>query len=303
MSETMKDYENELEASFRKFEVGDIVKGSVVSVEDTQVTVDLNSYASGVISAEDYSRVPGYSLKENVKVGDEVTAVVKNTDDQTAIRLSKVDAADILAWDRLKEMMDNKEVIDVTVKGAVKGGAVAYVEDIRGFIPASKLSLGYVDDTTPYLGQNIQVQVIEVDKDNKKLVLSARDVLRKKANEEKKKAINNIKIGFVSEATVESLQPYGAFVRLDNGLSGLVHISQIAHKRIAKPEEVLTVGDKVKVKVINIKDGKLSLSIKEADESYVSEKAEEEEKVVIPVSTEEATTSLGDLLKNIKLGQ
>ena len=303
MSETMKDYENELEASFRKFEVGDIVKGSVVSVEDTQVTVDLNSYASGVISAEDYSRVPGYSLKENVKVGDEVTAVVKNTDDQTAIRLSKVDAADILAWDRLKEMMDTKEVIDVTVKGAVKGGAVAYVEDIRGFIPASKLSLGYVDDTTPYLGQNIQVQVIEVDKDNKKLVLSARDVLRKKANEEKKKAINNIKIGFVSEATVESLQPYGAFVRLDNGLSGLVHISQIAHKRIAKPEEVLNVGDKVKVKVINIKDGKLSLSIKEADENYVSEKAEEEEKVVIPVSTEEATTSLGDLLKNIKLGQ
>lgn len=232
-------------------------------------------------------------------MGDEVLATVTNKDDHGNIRLSKVEASDVLAWDKLKAMMDSKEVISVEVKGAVKGGAVAYVEDVRGFIPASKLSLNYVEDTTAYLNKTIDVQVIDVDKDNKRLVLSARDVLRKKQAEEKKSQINNIEVGFVSEATVESLQTYGAFVRLENGLSGLVHISQIAHKRIAKPSDVLAVGDKVKVKVIAKKDGKLSLSIKDADETAPREVVEE--KVEIPVSGEEATTSLGDLFKNIKL--
>ncbi|MBQ1492621.1 MAG: S1 RNA-binding domain-containing protein [Blautia sp.] len=299
MSETMKDYEHELEDSFRKIEEGDIIKGTVVSVDEKEVTLDLNYYASGVISAQDFSREPGFNLKEGVHVGDEVLATVTNKDDHGNIRLSKVEASDVLAWDKLKAMMDSKEVISVEVKGAVKGGAVAYVEDVRGFIPASKLSLNYVEDTTAYLNKTIDVQVIDVDKDNKRLVLSARDVLRKKQAEEKKSQINNIEVGFVSEATVESLQTYGAFVRLENGLSGLVHISQIAHKRIAKPSDVLAVGDKVKVKVIAKKDGKLSLSIKDADETAPREVVEE--KVEIPVSGEEATTSLGDLFKNIKL--
>ena len=299
MSETMKDYEHELEDSFRKIEEGDIIKGTVVSVDEKEVTLDLNYYASGVISAQDFSREPGFNLKEGVHVGDEVLATVTNKDDHGNIRLSKVEASDVLAWDKLKAMMDSKEVISVEVKGAVKGGAVAYVEDVRGFIPASKLSLSYVEDTTAYLNKTIDVQVIDVDKDNKRLVLSARDVLRKKQAEEKKNQIANIEVGYVSEATVESLQTYGAFVRLDNGLSGLVHISQIDHKRIAKPSDVLAVGDKVKVKVIAKKDGKLSLSIKDANETAPREVVEE--KVEIPVSGEEATTSLGDLFKNIKL--
>ncbi len=300
MSETMKDYEHELEDSFRKIEEGDIIKGTVVSVDEKEVTLDLNFYASGVISAQDFSREPGFNLKEGVHVGDEVLATVTNKDDHGNIRLSKVDASDVLAWDKLKAMMDSKEVISVEVKGVVKGGAVAYVEDIRGFIPASKLSLSYVEDTASFLNQTIEVQVIDVDKENKKLVLSARDVLKKKQSEERKNAIANIQVGYVCEATVESLQTYGAFVRLDNGLSGLVHISQIAHKRIAKPSDVLAVGDKVKVKVIAKKEGKLSLSIKDADETSAPREVYEE-KFEIPVSGEEATTSLGDLFKNIKL--
>lgn len=103
----------------------------------------------------------------------------------------------------------------------------------------------------------------------------------------------------MTEATVESLQTYGAFVRLDNGISGLVHISQIAGKRIKHPSEVLAVGDRVKVKVIAIKDGKLSLSIREAEESPASEI--EEEVFELPESKEQATTSLGSLFANIKL--
>ena len=300
MSETMKDYEKELEASFKKVQEGDILTGTVISVDEKEVVLDLRYYAEGIIPAEDYSREPGFNLKEDVHVGDEVSATVVRTDDGHGNSLlSRVEATDVLAWDRLKEMKASGEVIDVIVKGVVNSGVVAYVEGIRGFIPASKLALSYVEDTNDYLNKHLQVQVIDVDEDSKKLILSAKELLREKAEEERKNKISNIQPGFVTEGKVESLQPYGAFVDLRNGLSGLVHISQICEKRIKKPSEVLTVGDTVKVKVISVKDGKLSLSIKEA--SDLMAKDVEEETFEIPDSGEQATTSLGSLFANIKL--
>lgn len=300
MSETMKDYEKELEASFKKVQEGDILTGTVISVDEKEVVLDLRYYAEGIIPAEDYSREPGFNLKEDVHLGDEVSATVVRTDDGHGnILLSRVEATDVLAWDRLKEMKASGEVIDVIVKGVVNSGVVAYVEGIRGFIPASKLALSYVEDTNDYLNKHLQVQVIDVDEDSKKLILSAKELLREKAEEERKNKISNIQPGFVTEGKVESLQPYGAFVDLGNGLSGLVHISQICEKRIKKPSEVLTVGDTVKVKVISVKDGKLSLSIKEA--SDLMAKDVEEETFEIPDSGEQATTSLGSLFANIKL--
>ena len=300
MSETMKDYEKELEASFKKVQEGDILTGTVISVDEKEVVLDLRYYAEGIIPAEDYSREPGFNLKEDVHVGDEVSATVVRTDDGHGnILLSRVEAIDVLAWDRLKEMKASGEVINVIVKGVVNSGVVAYVEGIRGFIPASKLALSYVEDTNDYLNKHLQVQVIDVDEDSKKLILSAKELLREKAEEERKNKISNIQPGFVTEGKVESLQPYGAFVDLGNGLSGLVHISQICEKRIKKPSEVLAVGDTVKVKVISVKDGKLSLSIKEA--SDLMAKDVEEETFEIPDSGEQATTSLGSLFANIKL--
>ena len=300
MAETMKDYEQELEASFKKVREGDILTGTVISVDEKEVTLDLRYYAEGIIPAEDYSREPDFNLKEEVHVGDEVSAtVVKPDDGHGNILLSKVEATDVLAWDKLKEMMDSEEVIDVVVKGVVKSGVVAYVEGVRGFIPASKLALGYVEDTNEYLNKNIQVQIIDVDKDKKRLVLSAKEILRKKAQEERKNKISNIQVGLVTEGKVESIQPYGAFVDLGNGLSGLVHVSQICGKRIKTPSEVVAVGDQVKVKVIAIKDGKLSLSMKEAADTEAKEI--EEETFELPDAGEQATTSLGSLFANLKL--
>ena len=300
MAETMKDYEAELEASFKKIEEGDILTGIVVSVDDKEIIVDLKYYAEGIIPVEDYSREPGFNVKEEVHPGDEVSATVVRKDDGNGnILLSKVEATDVLAWDKLEELKASGEVLDVVVKGVVNGGAVAYVEGVRGFIPASKLALNYVEDANEYLNRHIQVQVIDVNKEDKKLILSAKEILREKAEEERKNKISNIQPGFVTEGIVESLQPYGAFVDLGNGVSGLVHISQICEKRIRKPSEVLAVGDKVKVKVTAVKDGKLSLSIKEATDMMAKEV--EEEKIEIPQSGEEATTSLGALFANIKL--
>ena len=199
-------------------------------------------------------------------------------------------------WNRVMDYMEKKTVLPVKVEGIVNGGAIAMVEGLRGFIPASKLSLSYIEDLETYLLKDIEVRVIDVDQANNRLVLSAREILREKEQQARAEQIASIKTGTVMEGTVETLQNYGAFIKLDNGLSGLVHISQISQKRIKTPGEVLKVGDTVKVKVIGIKEGKISLSMKALEEHQ----EEVEERVEIPKS-ENIGTSLGDLVMNIKL--
>ena len=298
-SESMADYAAELEASFKKVREGDILTGTVINVSETEVTLDLKYYTEGIIRLEDYSSNQDIILKDVVHVGDEISAAVIRTDDgQGHILLSSKEANDTLAWEKLKACMENGTNLTVKIGGVVKSGVIAYVEGIRGFIPASKLALGYVENLEDWLGKEIEVRVITVDEEKERLVLSARDILREKEREEKKARISNVQIGLVTEGTVETLQPYGAFIDLGNGLSGLVHVSQISEKRIKSPASVLTVGDKVKVKVINIKDGKLSLSMKALNEIAAEEI--EEESYDLPQS-DGLTTSLGSLFANIKL--
>lgn len=199
-------------------------------------------------------------------------------------------------WNKVVKYMEEKTILPVKVEGIVNGGAIAMVEGLRGFIPASRLSLSYIEDLETYLLKDIEVRVIDVDQAENRLVLSAREILKEQENKAREELINSIKVGAVYTGTVETLQNYGAFVRLENGLSGLVHISQISQKRLKTPGEVLKVGDEVTVKVIAIKDGKLSLSIKALEE--VPE--EKEEKIELP-KAEEIGTTLGDLFKNIQL--
>ena len=298
-SESMADYAAELEASFKKVREGDILTGTVINVSETEVTLDLKYYTEGIIRLEDYSSNQDIILKDVVHVGDEISAAVIRTDDgQGHILLSSKEANDTLAWEKLKACMENGTNLTVKIGGVLKSGVIAYVEGIRGFIPASKLALGYVENLEDWLGKEIEVRVITVDEEKERLVLSARDILREKEREEKKARISNVQIGLVTEGTVETLQPYGAFIDLGNGLSGLVHVSQISEKRIKSPASVLNVGDKVKVKVINIKDGKLSLSMKALNEIAAEEI--EEESYDLPQS-DGLTTSLGSLFANIKL--
>lgn len=200
-------------------------------------------------------------------------------------------------WNIVQSYMDKKTVLPVKIEGIVNGGAIAMVEGLRGFIPASRLSLSYIEDLETYLLKDIEVRVIDVDQAENRLVLSAREILKeqeKKAMEEK---IASLAIGSVFAGKVETLQDYGAFIRLENGLSGLVHVSQISQKRVKSPKAVLNVGDEVNVKVIGIKDGKISLSMKALEEP---QEEITDEKVEIPAS-ENIGTSLGDLFKNISL--
>lgn len=199
-------------------------------------------------------------------------------------------------WNLVKKYMEEKTVLPVKIEGVVNGGVIAMVEGLRGFVPASKLSLSYVEDLEDYLLKEIEVHVIDADQANNRLVLSARDILRAKEKKARQDQIASVKVGTVMDGVVETLQNYGAFIKLENNLSGLVHVSQISQKRVKTPSDVLKVGDEVKVKVIGIKEGKISLSMKalETAAEDVSEKVE------IPKS-ENIGTSLGDLFKNLKL--
>lgn len=200
-------------------------------------------------------------------------------------------------WNRVYNYLENKTVLHVKVEGIVNGGVIVMVEGLRGFVPASRLSLSYIEDLETFLLKEIDVQVIDVDQANNRLVLSARELLKAKEKEEREAQLASVQIGSVMKGVVETLQNYGAFVKLENGLSGLVHISQISQKRIKQPSDVLSVGDEIEVKVIGIKDGKISLSKKVLEEI---EEEEVEENVEIP-EAEEIGTSLGDLFKNIQL--
>ena len=301
MEETMKDYEKELEASFRKIREGDVISGTVIDANEEEVTLDLKYYTQGIIKAEDMSNDPAFSLLNDVKAGDVIEATVIRMDDgQGNILLSKKEANEVLSWDVLEQMKEEKTDVTVKVSEAVNGGAVAYVEGIRGFIPASQLDLNYVEDPSAYVGKTLKVRVITVDQEKEKLVLSAKEILKEQQKEEHDHKVAMIVPGTILEGTVESLQTYGAFIDLKDGLSGLVHISQICQKRIKKPSEVLKAGDKVKVKVLNTNDGKISLSIKAVAEEQEASEVEDFDTASFS-SNENVGTSLGDLFAKLKL--
>ncbi|SHO53905.1 S1 RNA-binding domain-containing protein [Anaerocolumna xylanovorans] len=298
---SMKEFEEQINKSLHKIEEGTLVKGTVIGISDTEVTVDLGYYAEGIIPLEELSNNPRFSIKGDVTIGEEVSGVIiKEDDGKGNILLSKKEADNILSWEALKEYQNNKTILKVKVAQTVNGGVTTYLLGIRAFIPASQLSLSYVEDLDSWVNKEIDVQVITVEEDKNKLVLSAKEVEKEHAAEEKLTKISHLPIGLVTKGIVEKLAPYGAFVNLGNGLSGLLHISQIANKRLKTPGEVLKEGQEVTVKIINVKDGKISLSIKAVEGN--AEVSENVEAVPFEYSSGgEASTGLAGLLSKIKL--
>ena len=297
--ETMDDFREELEASFKKIRVGDVVTGTVIDVTEDQVIVDLKTYADGVIRKEDLSEDPDFNMQDAVHPGDEITATVMATNDgEGNMVLSKKEANAVLAWDKLKKLMEERTVVKVKISEVVNAGAVAYLEGIRGFIPASRLSDEYVEDLKEWDGKTIEVTVITADEEERRLVLSGREPAREKKQAETNRKIEKCEVGAVMNGTVETIKPYGAFVALENGLTGLLHISQISTQRIKHPGAVLKEGQEVRVKILSTADNKISLSMKVLAE----EAAEAESHGTYDYKEEgQASTGLAALLKNIKL--
>ena len=297
--ETMDDFKDELEASFRQIREGDIITGTVIAVSEEEITLDLKYYAQGIIKVEDFSNDPDFAVSEQVHAGDEIEATVVKTDDgQGNILLSRKEANDVLAWEKLQQMMEDGTVVKVRIKESVPSGVVAFLEGIRAFIPASQLSAEYVEKLEDWQGKSIETVIITVDPEKKRLVLSGREVEKEKKAEARKERLAQFKAGDVVEGTVDSIKDYGAFVKLADGIDGLVHISQISTQRIKHPGAVLKEGQTVKVKILSIADGKISLSMK----ALIQQETEEEEHETFDYKeTASATTGLGDLLKGLKL--
>lgn len=297
--ETMDDFRDELEATLKKIRVGDVVTGTVIDVTEDSVLVDLKSYADGVIRKEDLSEDPDFNMMLEIHPGDEITATVMATNDgEGNMVLSKREANAVLAWDKLKKLMEDRTVVKVKISEVVNAGAIAYLEGIRGFIPASRLSDEYVEDLSEWNGKTVDVTVITADEETRRLVLSGREAAREKKQEETSRKIAKCEVGAVMKGTVETLKDYGAFVTLENGLTGLLHISQISTQRIKHPGAVLKEGQEVTVKILSTENNRISLSMKVLAE----EQAEAESHETFDYKEEgQASTGLGALLRGLKL--
>lgn len=264
--ETMADFEEELKKSFRVVREGQKLQGMIVDINDEVVTLDIGYYVPGVIPLDELSDDPDFSAMRDLKIGDQVEAIVLAKDDgQGNVELSLKEARQQSAWAKFQELLESGETVSVRIKESVNSGVIAYLEGIRAFIPASQLALEYVEDTSAYIGKQVEARVIQAQEQGQKLVLSVKSVLRDKEAEHDRSKMARLIPGSIFGGKVESLMPYGAFVRMENGLTGLVHISKISMKRLRKPSEVLSVGQDVKVKVLEVKDGKISLSIKDVE--------------------------------------
>ncbi len=306
--ETMADFEEEINASFVKFREGDRINGTVVSVEEEEILLDLHSFSQGVIPQTEYSDDPDFHAMDEIRVGDTLSVVVLYEDEQGRTVLSLKQAREADSWEALKNAYEDRRIYEVRVKNTVPSGVVAYVEGIRGFIPASQLALAYVEEgeLDQYIGQTLKVRVITVDEEKQKLVLSAKEVAKEEAAQIHENKLNALQKGYITEGTVTRIESYGCFVEFGDGLTGLVHISQICNKFLKSPKEVVKLGMKVKVKVLSVEEGKIRLSMKEAEDIAPELEKEEDERssggaAMEYKDEEEAITSLAGLLKGIHL--
>jgi small subunit ribosomal protein S1 len=261
---SMKDFLEDIDNSFKPVRTGDILKGKVISIHDDGVIVNINYMYDGLIPKSEISLEKEFNIYEMVAIGEDINVyVIKTNDGEGHVLLSKKVADSIVVWDDLENIYKNSNKIEVSVSEVVKGGLVCYFKGIRAFIPASQLSLSFVQDLSVYVGKTLQVIIIELDKEKKKVVLSKRVI-----DEENKKSLeeslwNTLKVGEIRTGKISRLAKFGAFVDL-GGIDGLIHINDLAWKRIVKPEEIVSVGDEVEVYILTLdKDNRrIGLSLK-----------------------------------------
>ncbi len=261
------DTHESYEKSFKTIRVGDYLKGKVVKITDTDVYVDIGYKQEGRIPLEELSYKKVSHPKDVVKVGDEIYVIVRKTDGddlEGEVILSKKIADRETAWRKVVEAYEKGEVITATVVEAVKGGLLVDLGH-RGFVPASQVDLRPVKDLEEFVGEALKLKVIEIDNNRRKVVLSRKKVLEEERIRQKEKTLNSLSEGQIVQGTVARLTNFGAFINL-GGVDGLVHISEIAWKRIKHPSEVLNIGDKVDVMVLKVdrEQERISLSRRQA---------------------------------------
>ena len=253
--------------SVNEVQVGDIVKGEVLALEDKQVIVGIEGAGvEGVVPAKELSTLPVEDINEEVKVGDILDLVVISSigkdKENGSYLLSKrrLDAKKV--WEDIEKEFQDGKIIEAPVTSSVKGGLVVEV-GVRGFVPASMIDDHFVDDFSVYTGKTLKFKIIEIEPSENRLILSHKAVVEAEKAEKKKEILADLYEGQVIKGQVARLTDFGAFIDL-GGIDGLVHVSEISHSHVAKPADVLSVGDEVEVQVLSVDPEKerISLSIK-----------------------------------------
>lgn len=245
-------------------EKGQTVEGTVVEINDQGVYVDVNYKTDGFIPLRELSNSDVSDPHDEVSLDEEIKVVILTLeDDEGNMILSKKRADQEVAWDEIEKIHENDEIIEAEVKKEVKGGLVADV-GLRGFIPASHVSIGYVEDLSDFVGETLRLKVIEVDRNNNNVVLSAKKVMEEERAEEKEETLEKLEKGEEITGRVTKLVDFGAFVDI-GGIEGLLHISEMSWGRIDHPSSVLEEGQEVKVKVLEVdrENERISLGYKQ----------------------------------------
>ncbi|BAS27626.1 30S ribosomal protein S1 [Limnochorda pilosa] len=254
------------EPGFEPLSAGQIVRGHVAQVNDDEVLVDVGYKTEGRIPLHELNIPRDTKPSDLFKRGDEIDVfVIKVEDAEGTVLLSKRRADYRLVWERLERHFKEGEPLEARVTERVKGGLLVDV-GVRGFLPASHVDIRYVEDLSQFVGQTLRLKVIEIDRQRNNVVLSRKEVLEKEMESSKVELLASLKPGTAVDGVVRRLTDFGAFVELEGGVEGLLHVSEMAWSRVRHPRDVVKEGQKVKVKVLSVDPakGRISLSLKGA---------------------------------------
>ena len=255
------------EATIKPFEEGDVVHGTVVRIDKEEVLVDIGYKSEGVIPAAELSIRKSVDTSEEVQLGEEVDALVLTKEDQEGrLILSKKRARFEKAWRRIEEAADSGEIVEGTVIEVVKGGLILDL-GVRGFLPASLIDIRRVQNLEEFTGQTLECKVIEINRQRNNVVLSRRAIIEEERKEVREQILDKLEPDQVIEGNISNIVDFGAFVDLD-GIDGLIHISELSWSHVNHPSEILSIGDKVRVKVLDIDRDRqrISLGLKQTQE-------------------------------------
>ena len=253
------DFEN----SLRELRPGSVVKGTIVHIDSDGILVDVGTKSEGLIRPNEISREPITNLEEEFPVGSEILVVVLEEDKNGVIQLSKKRADFEKAWDRVQECLKSGETVMAKVSERVKGGLVVDL-GIRGFVPASHVGNGKLKNLDKFVGTEIPLKVLEVDRGARKVVLSNRIATEQEREKQKAETLSNLEEGQVRTGIVRRVTDYGAFVDL-GGIDGLLHVSEMSWTRVKHPSDVVKVGQEVQVKILRLgsNEGRVSLGMRQ----------------------------------------
>lgn len=242
----------------------EVVKGTVVQVNHDEAIINIGYKQEIPVPKRELARPEPESAEDVVKVGDVIDVYIQSLSGENGGALSKVKADNMTAWKEIEQIKERGESIDARVTQVVKGGLVASVSGLRGFIPASQVELHFVKDLNTYVGKTFPVLILEIDSHKQRLVLSRRQLLESERAKKQAEIFETIEAGQIVKGTVKRLVDYGAFIDI-GGVDGLAHISDLSWERIRKPGDVLNVGDEIDVYVKNVdpEARRISLSVKD----------------------------------------